>query len=230
MAAEALAPVTLMTAVTNMADGELSRRRFEIDRQSSPITAGDLRTLLNLPYEVSLHEQEGRVILNRGTETDIYDTGATHEARWLLHTHPFGSENTGPSNTDVMATWQDGYEHVTHLLVTEKGVLTYRAPQHEPNRPELPIADKMRTIGLWGYGSGVPSVFINAGALTSDQQIAQMRQFCEQTGMIVDEAAWDDQEGLERALAVVNGSAAGVDAVGDIAVHAARKMVDTPVS
>lgn len=225
---EAAAPLTLMAAVTRFKGVEMPGQRFEIDKTASPITAGDLRTLLNLPYEVALHEDGGKTVLNRGDETDVRINGATREARWMLHTHPFGGENPNLSATDILATWRHDHKKTVHLLVSEKGITTYRAPQHEPNQPDVPIENILQPLALWGQERGVNLLTGKDG----DGQPApigplgeETRKLAEAMGMIVDEATWEDQEGMERALGIINGSSA--KAVGDLAVEAARRVIDT---
>ena len=51
-----------------------------------------------------------------------------------------------------------------------------------------------------------------------------MRGFAEASGMLIDTAAWGDQEGLERMLAVVNSH--NTHALGDVAVEASQRMLD----
>lgn len=204
VAANQPAPISVMTAVTRMKGVDYPGQRFEIDKESSPITAGDLRTLVNLPYEVGLHEDDGVTVLNRGDETDVNLGDASRDTRWMLHTHPFGSENTTLSPFDVLATWRYDHEQTTHLLATEDGVLVYRAPQHEPGQPDQPIRDILRTFALWGSDRGVGNVFRGQGTMTMEDCTSEIRKFIADTGMFVDKAAWDDQAGLDRALAIIN--------------------------
>ncbi|HEU4914652.1 MAG TPA: hypothetical protein VFT16_04610 [Candidatus Saccharimonadales bacterium] len=215
-----IAPLTLMAAVTRFKGVEMPGQRFEIDTAISPITAGDLRTLMNLPYEVALYEDGGKTVLNRGDETGARMEGATREARWMLHTHPFGGEgNLNPSAADILATWRHDHEKTVHFLVSEKGITTYRAPQHEPNQPDIPIHNILRPLALWGRGTGVNLLTGKdddghpAPIETLDEEA---RRLAEAMGMIVDEAAWDDQRGMERALSIINDNRA--KAVGNLAV------------
>src|SRR5512133_995577 len=197
---------TLMGAVTRMKDVEIPGQRFEIDTSTSPITAGDLRTLMNLPYEVSLHEDGGKTILNRGDEYDIPAIYASRESRWMLHTHPFDSNNTMPSPTDVLATWWHDHEITTHMLVTRNDILTYRAPQRDPTSPDEPIFDIRAPLARWGKDRGLNLLFgrNRDGIMPPEQFVAEMRQFVIDSGMLVDETAWDDQAGLERVLEIIN--------------------------
>lgn len=222
------APITLMTAVTRFKGVETPGQRFEIDTTTSPITAGDLRTLAHLPYEVALHEDGGRTVLNRGDEDGATFAGATRESRWMLHTHPFGSENTNLSAADVLATWRHDHKNTVHMLVTERGITTYRAPQHEPDQPEVPLENILQPLVLWGGKDGFNLLNGTArdGRDVSDRELGEAtRQFAEASGMIVNEASWDDQAGLDRALEILNGS--NTKAIGDVAVEAARRVVDT---
>ncbi len=224
---EASAPLTLMTAVTRFKGVEIPGQHFEIDKTASPITAGDLRTLMNLPYEVALHEDRGKTVLNRGDETDVRMNGPTREARWMLHTHPFDSENTNLSATDVLATWRHDHKHTTHMLVTSNGILTYRAPQHEPNQPDVPLENILRPLALAGANGDLNLLSGKAhdGSPVSGKELGEAtRQFAEASGMLVDETSWDDQEGLKRALEIINNDD-GSKAVGDLAVEAALRVV-----
>lgn len=203
-------------------------QRFEIDIKTSPITVGDLRTLVNLPYELALHEDGGETILNRGDESNGTFVGATREVRWMLHTHPFGSNNPNLSAVDVMTTWRQDHERTIHMLVTKNGILTYRAPQHEPNRPGVPLENILRHLASWGGDEGfnLVSGTTHDGLPASDTEMGEAtRQFAEASGMLVDEARWDDQAGLGRALEIINGSD-GVKGLGDLAIEAAQRIID----
>lgn len=223
---KAVSPITLATAVTRFKGVEMPGQRFEIDKTASPITAGDLRTLMNLPYEVALHEDRGKTILNRGDETDVQMNGATRETRWMLHTHPFGSENTNLSAVDVLTTWRHDHTNTVHMLVTERGITTYRAPQHKPNQPDVPLENILQPLAFAGVNGDLNLLSGKAhdGRPASDKELGEAaRRFAEASGMLVDETSWDDQEGLKRALGIINDNDAKT--VGDLAVEAALRVV-----
>ncbi len=182
---------------------------FEI---SDEISADDIKKLLELPYEVSLTERNGKVILATGTADS---TGLekeyinrSHYSRLSFHTHPTAGEgqvvNT-PSFSDIYNT-DFASKNTSMVLASHKGIMVYIKPISSKVSDEfLPDARdvmyKYCTSHLYKDGEnneheidlfGFRKTGFNWSDVPREDQIKYERQFAEDTGMIVEEASWDD--------------------------------------
>ncbi len=170
------------------------------------IHAEDLKHLLLLPYEITIIEHAGNLIL----KTSGKDGGPAAEcfyqnekkSRVFLHTHPLNDEP--PMDTP---SFQDA-RPIAHpstplLLAHANGITLFQHPICDPrNGKPLEHDDDAikntvrmflhaKRITLFKEDRGGKSYFPQ---LDKNRQIALQREFAEKSGMILKEAVWDDDE------------------------------------
>ncbi|MBU90586.1 hypothetical protein CMO94_03500 [Candidatus Woesearchaeota archaeon] len=112
------------------------------------IVPGDIKTLLTLPYEVSITEQDGQPILRTGTKGNIGGDDNYKYRRdysnYELHSHPIFLGEVPvitPSLQDALLS-KFASENTTLALVHPKGLMIYQRPQVNPDTGAL-VEEKM---------------------------------------------------------------------------------------
>jgi len=172
-----------------------------------------IKSLLTLPYEISLTEMNGRIVLTTGlkheniSEKDFINR--RDNSKVSIHTHPVYGRKillTTPSFADVSVSDLASKE-TTLGLVHANGLMVYRRPISDPGtaksckktdvRDVMLTYCKNRGIDVFGFGRKELKQYED---LSYAEQVRLQRQFVEETKMIVDEASWDDKKGVERVL------------------------------
>lgn len=203
----------------------LKSQRFDPEKEyfefliKGEIKAHDIKTLLTLPYEVSI-EGEHSLILStgdrEGAANEEHISRRRNNGRIAFHTHPYykGNFQGAPSGYDAVHSWEVK-DIATLSLAHSGGIIIYRRSFLDPETKKLINPDedffsvfkKYAALNRIGLGAGEipenPKGFYDKGSteLNEEESFRFFRQFAEQTGMIVDEATWGDNAGLERVVA-----------------------------
>lgn len=206
------ASYSLNDVVKAVSATEKGAKKFEIDPNKTPVTRDDLRSLLPMNLEVSLHEKSGNLVFGAGEKQHPQsdeELGIERGSKLYLHTHHDGLENTFISFADVFAAQRYGPE--TQLIqLSRDGFVVYKRPQFDPIRQQPTDESARELMHEWGKREGID--FFGGGMegrrdftklpMAEKMQIA--RQFCGETQMIVTEASLDDDEEVERILSAIN--------------------------
>ena len=194
------------------------REFFEFLLKGS-VNPSDIRNLTTLPYEVAITEADGRLVLSTGTKNNADGGDGYRErrdnSRTSFHTHPANGRETPvitPSFADIYIS-EFVCDKTTLGLAHANGVMVYRKPFYDPDkntscedkeaRYVMLVYCENRGIDVFGGRQGLKQYW----DLSDAEQVKLQRQFAEETQMIVDEASWDDQNGLERVLSQIFGKA-----------------------
>lgn len=164
----------------------------------------DIKALLMLPYEVSMTEQGNKLILVTGCRSYTgHDEGILKReeiSKILFHTHP-SYEGHIPVSTPT-------FSDAVHAKVNKDKVLSLAHPTGIMiyKNPEIDLEQYADQKGVWLEDGEIPSerkdLYTKSYLrLSRQERIKFMRQFAEESGMIVDKAMWHDRGGLERVLA-----------------------------
>jgi hypothetical protein len=185
---------------------EVSYYEFPI---SGDIKPEDLKMLLALPYEVGLTGLDNKVILSTGTYESSGLEPAYNERRinsWMhLHTHPLGRSVpiTAPSISDLLlidSKKQDSLVHPEGIMIYGKPTIGRRRHCNDIKEYLFHYGKKTR-VELTGVTfSHSNEAFMNPLDFSKLEQVCYMRQLIEDAGIIVDEAGWDDRQGVKRVV------------------------------
>lgn len=185
------------------------------------ITAQHIYESLSLPFEIGLTESNERIILtplvdkiNKIPESRSY-FNRMKSGRFCFHSHNFRKDgiiaNT-PSGTDIVVV--DFIDKgKPQLLAHGNGIIQFQSAQWNPLTNSPYQGDTRDLRDAWfkaqGYNpystdredvKGMPKVI----DLQFSERIRLTRLFCEQTGMIVREALWNEQNEVEEMLKIIN--------------------------
>ena len=186
----------------------------------------DLRALLTLPHEVALYGTDNRFILSTGTrkkaspEEDTVRSGFYADVSH--HTHPCYEGET-PCTTPSLGDARSSHWNKDSTILSvghPDGLTIYRRPFLDPVTKELcdygnshsneyilRMIEKFAALKrVWHWDMEIPGQSKNLydklfADMTKQEIIKFERQFAEETGMIVDEAKWEDKQGIERVVA-----------------------------
>lgn len=189
---------------------------FEVDPTITPVTAESIQSLLSLPFEISLTESNGKIIIETGTEHNAKGGPGFKErrdrSRLSMHTHPLSTDvpvNT-PSFGDIFMT-DNASKNTPLLLASPSGLMHYGKPVFDPVTNEIFDGEARDMMIKYAEHHGVDVTnsdfsgkFKNYKDLLPDERIQLERKFAEETGVIVYEALWEDVEGIKKLLAIVN--------------------------
>jgi len=178
---------------------------FEI---SEKITPEEIKELLSLPFEVALTEQNEKIILTTGTAHNVGNAGQYRERRnhskLSFHTHPL-RENVPPINTpsfaDIYIT--EFVDKNTPLIVAgELGMIVYTKPGGSFREARDVILEycEEKGVDVFNYR---PS-YRQYDDLSIEERLKLQRQFAEDTGVIIEEATWDDTQGIAKIMEYIN--------------------------
>ncbi len=201
------------TALATIKQEDNQNQRFEISPEINPITPDSVKQLINLPWEFSIHEDSGNLVLavgKKGNPQSSDELEIPEDTRLFLHTHSSTSDNTFLSMADIFNTGRYG-RNAQLILATKQGLVVFTRPQHDPLR-EAPTRESPRELMYeWGkrnnvdfYGSGDNSERQNFFKMEEDEQIKTARRFCEDHKMIVREVDWEDSEGVSEIFEAIN--------------------------
>jgi len=182
------------------------------------ITQDILQTLLTLPYEVAITGSTETLILLTGTKNTVGGgDGYVHRrdhSRTSFHTHPFVNNEVPllcPSFSDIWIS-EFASKKTTLGLAHPDGVMIYGKPIFDPDTHISCEDDEARDVLLrycvkrgvdfFGTYSSLKKIC----DLTQLEKVELQTTFCKETGVIVDEASWTDQEGVERVMSRIFGT------------------------
>lgn len=182
------------------------------------ITPMDIKSVLTLPYEIALTEQNGSLILTTGTRYSFHmEEGYSYRknnTKVSLHSHPDLTDEIpaiAPSLNDIYIT---GFtdRNTTHVLAHPGGIMIYQAPMINPDTGESAESMAVREV-MFKYcenrkidtSGGLPGLK-KFRDLSDQEQVDLTRKFIEESGMIVDEATWEGGRGLDRLVASIFGN------------------------
>lgn len=189
---------------------------FDIDINKHPIDAVEIRNLLSFNYEFGLTEKNGQIVLTtgrkNGTGSNPDFINRRNRSGLSLHTHPIHTDGTvsvtTPSFNDVYVS--DFADKTTPLVLAHAdGLMIYRKPIWDPientpfhgdTRDMLLLYTVAQGIDIFGFNKQMRSVW----ELSDVEQVAMQRKFVEDTRMIVAEASWNDTEGVQHIMDVIN--------------------------
>ncbi len=200
---------------SNPFDPEDRHYEFEIEGE---IAAAELKSLTRLPYEVCLTERNSRLVLITGLFSATPNIDRHHYSRtrssWLsLHTHPIGDSwagTEGPSIKDIIEH-SPGVDSGTPLLVVHhRGITLYRKPYWDSTLGTFAL-DKGRALfdryrrafGLDEHRNPNNSFFPFIH-LTLSEGGRFVRQYAEDSGVMIQEAEWGDEAGISRMMELIN--------------------------
>ena len=176
------------------------------------ITPAEIKNLLELPYEIALTEQDNNIILTTGKEHHV---GIEEDflqrrdkSKLFFHTHPIKNRKvpvTTPSFSDVYII--DFISKDTLLsLAHEEGIIIYRAPTRDPTtnkrwkggdvRNLLVRYGKKTEVDIFGFSKNSnKKVFFD---MSEEEKVEYQRKFVEASGMIVNEAKWQDKQNIKK--------------------------------
>jgi hypothetical protein len=199
--------------ITPSFDHENKYYEFGIQGKINP---SGIYSLLYLNFEVAITESDGKPVLttglawSMGTEPEYRERSMHSNTSFHTHRAAGGTEILAPSFGDVFSIL--GAYKTTHSVADRNGIMVYQSPIYDPDKRREFRGDSRdlvldfcnnRGVNIHGRDS-IRRNFRDLGVLEQDRF---HRDFCEQTGMIVDEAHWQDKRGLER---VVKKAFAGV--------------------
>ncbi len=174
------------------------------------LTAGQLHSLVHREFEVGLTEYKDRIIVTTGDRQGVDGDARFMERRdcsgLALHVHMVSEANFPiMSNTDIRTSQFRRSERAGYsILVHPEGILVYQRPVNDPrtggrvsNAYVLDFIEaygEMSGINIGWLGSSMPHI----STLPATSRISLLRDFAEKTGMILDEARWDDASGVSR--------------------------------
>lgn len=184
---------------------------FIRDPQENPITSDDLFELLRLPVEIGLSEEDGKVILTIGEQGKINDQEFVQRSnanRLCLHSHPPNEKTNSESSISVgdiiRVNARDGK---MSLLLHTDGIIVYGDATKNPLTGETlgPLPDNRDILNSFlkskGYSILGDDNFSSIGTV---KQLEISNEFAEKSGMIRERISWNDTNGMEKILDMVN--------------------------
>lgn len=191
---EGMDPVSIMqSAVTFKIDGQLS--------------ADGLRRLTALPFEVLITaDDNGSVIMSTGTATRARHTDDVEAKERIygalsIHTHPHedGIIANAPSLSDIQLSETVNARRLaprTEYIAHEGGIIVYCIARACAEARNAFYASRGVSISETETHNLRPFADV-----ARSERVALVRAFCEDTKLIVEEAAWLDRDGVQ---AIVN--------------------------
>jgi len=210
--------MTDIVASVKKSPGE--NQEFVVD---SLISKEHLLDLLTCSHEVSLTEDNGKVILTVGTSLHAGNSDKLRERRNLsklsAHTHPLIESDLQASSLSADDIWAADFRDLGKVLVLihADGILVYQKPTK--HFLEDKIFDRKTESGFALFLSFLNSkgiAFFNALAewrpnefkwiysLSEQMQLDLNRDFIAVTGMVVQEARWGDERAMTEVLKLFN--------------------------
>lgn len=202
-------------------------REFEIMEEIQP---NEIKELLLLPYEVALRERDGKIFILTGESgsvggvygmnQDLNEHDSKNHSLLQFHTHPdMGVNNefsATPSIQDAMHTNASGIDKSTSLVLAHmNGMIVYHKPFIDPDTgkkadgiiKKYGMRDfvfeyaRKRGVDYFSYGDKNLKQWRD---MSPEELYGFSKQFVTDTGMIVEQASWDDAEGIERIMGYIN--------------------------
>lgn len=143
---------------TNEFDPEQHFYEFEISGEIEP---SSIRTLLQLPYEITLTEYNGKLFLTTGLTNRIGEEPQLrkrmHHSKLAFHTHPVrGNERSinTPSFTDVyISVFADPSTPLS--IAYREGIMVYRKPFIDPDTGNQTKEDPRELVFEYAHRRGI---------------------------------------------------------------------------
>ena len=165
-----------------------------------PITAEDIRALVNLPFEVSITEQNRRLVLSPGQRSTSHhkadtDTSDRHQfSRLSFHTHRRvpGERLSTPSLSDLyQSLFRAEAGGLANMLADQNGLIMFSFDREQLNNEEN--RDLLEQL-----------IDAKSDGELTDAELAYhqllQRKFAERTGAIVMQASWEDHDKIEQIM------------------------------
>lgn len=210
--------ISLKEAISFLRQPSIEKRKslvkiFNIDPNTQPIQASDLKQLVTFPFEFSIHEDKGMLKVATGDKdrtTKLSDISVPENTLLYVHTHPQTSGNTFLSFADILATDLLG-SRVQQILITKAGMIVYKRPQFDPIRDIPTDEDPRESMAQWGDLKGIDFFGFKARGetirifdLQDEEEMRIARDFARDYRMVVKEVNWDDGEGVNETLDAIN--------------------------
>ena len=185
---------------------------FQVAIGRYPASAGDIRRLLEFPYEFLIHSHRGGLRIETGTEHHVSTDGGylerAHGLRLHMYTHPLQSLVTTPSFSDVIVS-DFADRRTQQVLAHPDGIMVYQAPVYNPVHQKPFMGDVRDLMYLYGKSIGIDlfdscSRGKNIFDLCDREKVDIQRKFVEETKMIIREARWEEVDELAPILRVIN--------------------------
>ena|SRR3989338_3827910 len=185
-------------------DPHAGYHRFIVDPTQSPIQAEDLQQLTGFPYEFSLTEKDGKVLVITGEEHVSWlpyeDEMTRYYSRLSMHTHPKGYVL---SFEDVNLTEEIRPGNKTpFLLVSPGGITLFTRPLKDPVTGFL--TDKRPLDLIIAFLESKSLNLDSLSELPTEERVEIPKEFVMKSGMVLKEAAWNDTTGLKDLMDIVN--------------------------
>lgn len=215
----------------------LEIQKFNPDKEffefllSTPIKPEQLRSLIKLPYEVSIRDiyRHGDLYLHTQTEHFGGNVAQHSDSRLDLHTHPIrsgGMQNNMVSLADVLIT-DFAPPNLNLILVCSSGLIHYTKPRINPITHEITDDDareiafefyqnkgidimglsqrKIAARGIFDFlGNKETKKYRNIRDISYDERIRLYQEFAYSSGMILNEASWDNSDGVQKIMDLIN--------------------------
>lgn len=188
--------------------------RFEIDGIIEP---DNLQALPQLPYEVSIMEVNGGLVLKTEADEVQLDEEMRRRivgTRLFLHSHRIhpgeAAQANAPSFPDLMQGFLNRSSTIS-ILVCQRGLIVYGRPRFNPLTKEIYEGDvrdlmlsycEAKSIDV--FGDGLVSTLTSIFDLNPQERLLLQRQFAEDTRSIRTEVTWGDKAGINKIIQLIN--------------------------
>ena len=194
-----------------------------IDPRQNPITPRDIERLANLPFEVSLSEYQGLILVVTGVTGTIPWRSERHKesvlhSRFSGHSHPIRNNDQesydSPSIGDMLVAHTmapDTYPFIAHRT----GITVFRAPTRHP-LTLAPLSKQLTAEEMYNLfeayinrqkvSATIPTRqgFRSHHTLPWRDRAQLQRSFAAACGAIVEEAGWGERARLSTILRPIN--------------------------
>lgn len=187
---------------------------LERDPKEKPLYTDDLFELLRLPVEIGLSEENEKLILSIGDEKSIPNEAfikRSNDNKLCFHSHtPSEYENT-ESSISAGDIWRVNFrDGKTSILMHTDGFILYgdatRDPETGERLEQFPDNSELleKFLNNRGYTIIEDNNHKGFSELKREDQIRFSNEFAERSGMIKERISWDDTEGVNRLLDIIN--------------------------
>lgn len=186
---------------------------YEISGEISP---DNLRSLVQLNFEIELTEENNKIVLSVGCENGgrLEEGERRDSSKLSFHTHTEKKGETTKNTPSFSDTYisSDASPTTPLVLAHGRGIMVYHKPFLDPVTKEktnecsrdlmLTYCDS-KSIALYKFFRKNKK-FRLWKDLSDDEQINFERDFAERTGMILEEAEWENKEGVKKIMDYIN--------------------------
>ena len=181
------------------------------------ITAGQIKELTLLNFEVEITEKFGKPVLTTGEKNSTKGVDDNYASYYRVinsdlsfHTHPILKDHGGPSFPDLI-TASLRKNKKPSLIAHIGGITIYQKPQINPLTNEQYTGDPRDLILIYSRACKIDISGMSKDEnlrkwndLTIEEKIAFENDFAEKSGAIIREIPWEDEEGIKEAMDYIN--------------------------